>query len=164
MKTLQHALSVASLALGIAFAPPALADLFTFSTGNPDGRIGTASRPGGTGTLEIESADDFVTTGMTSITGGSFFGLLPSTETITSIDAITIEIYHVFPTDSNVGRTSGPPTFSTPQVPTRVNSPSDVEVADRSTTDGNLTFNCSVVSASFTVTNSVVDGINPAPG
>ena len=31
-----------------------------------------------------------------------------------------MEIYRVFPNDSNTVRTSGAPTFSTPQVPTRV--------------------------------------------
>jgi hypothetical protein len=41
-----------------------------------------------------------------------------------------VEIYRVFPKDSDVGRTSGPPTFSTPQVPTRANPPSDVELVD----------------------------------
>src|SRR5689334_11688229 len=51
MRAMQRSLSVASVAIGLAFAPPALADLFTFSTGNPDGRLGSASRPGGAGTL-----------------------------------------------------------------------------------------------------------------
>jgi hypothetical protein len=158
-----RALNVPTIVLGLAFASPALATLFTFSTGLPDGRIGTASRPGTLGVSEIESADDFFTTTATSFTGGSLFGLLPTCSTIADIGTITVEIYRVFPADSDVGRTSGPPTFSTPQVPTRVNSPSDVEFADRSTADGNLSFTCTVVSNDFTVANTVIDGINPLP-
>src|ERR1700729_2737627 len=47
---------------------------FSFSTGNPDDLMATASRPGGG---EIESADDFVLTHSTSITSATFTGLLP---------------------------------------------------------------------------------------
>lgn len=141
----------------------ACATPFLFSTGDPDGRLGTASRPGTAGTLEIESADDFILGAATEITHATFTGLLPSTATLTDIGSITVEIYRVFPADSDVGRTSGPPTFSTSEVPTRVNSPSDVEFADRTSASGQLTFNCSVLSPSFTVGNSVVNGINPLP-
>jgi hypothetical protein len=38
-----------------------------------------------------------------------------------AIGEVRIEFYRVFPNDSDVGRTSGPPTFSTVQVPTRKN-------------------------------------------
>ncbi len=38
------------------------ADPFFFSTGNPDGLIGTLSRPAGPGLLQTETADDFVLT------------------------------------------------------------------------------------------------------
>ena len=63
-----------------------------------------------------------------------------------------------------MGRTSGPPTFSTPQVPTRVNSPSDVEFADRSASAHNLTFTPGIIQSSFTANNSVLNGIHPVPG
>lgn len=163
MRAIERSLCVASVVLGAAFAPPAIADLFTFSTGNPDGRLGSASRPGVGGLFEIESADDFVTTATTSITGAGFFGLLPLAGS--NINSITVEIYRVFPADSNVGRTSGPPTFSTPQVPTRVNSPSDVALDARDSAAGELTFNCTTLSTNFTVTNSVQPGgIHPMPG
>ena len=70
----------------------------------------------------------------------------------------------MFPKDSDVGRTSGPPTFSTPQVPTRVNSPSDNAFDTRNSTTG-LTFSTRVVSDSFTAANSVTPGgIHPKPG
>ena len=43
-------------------AAPASAGDFFFSTGDPDGKMATASRPGSAGKIEIESADDFVLT------------------------------------------------------------------------------------------------------
>jgi hypothetical protein len=47
---------------GLATAMPAAADPFFFSTGTPDGKIATASRPSTGAPFEIESADDFVLT------------------------------------------------------------------------------------------------------
>jgi len=78
---------------------------------------------------------------------------------------MVVEIYRVFPKDSNVGRTSGAPDFSTPQVPTRVNSPSDVAFAERDSSGGQLSFTSGVLSSSFTAANSVQPGgIHPKPG
>src|SRR5215470_12596426 len=130
-----HLLVVAlSLLTGCLIVFPASAAPFSFSTGNPDGLIGTASRPDALGAFEIESADDFLLTQPTSINSVSFTGLLVGGNISNLALAQTVlEIYRVFPADSNVARTSGPPTFSTPQVPTRVNSPSDVEFDDRDT-------------------------------
>jgi len=150
---------------GLAVVPSAFADAFFFSTGNPDGKIATASRPG-TGTFEIESADDFVLSSTTSITSATFTGLLrPTDGQSPTISQVVIEIYRIFPNDSDVGRTSGPPTFSTSQVPTRVNSPSDVAFADRdSAVTGDLTFSTALLG-SFTAANSVQPGgIHPKPG
>jgi hypothetical protein len=94
----------------------------------PDGRIGTASRPDA-GAGERETGDDFLLSTGANITGASFTGLIP---TNASVNKVVVEIYRVFPSDSNVGRTSGPPTFSNlPNIPTRVNSPSDVAFAER---------------------------------
>ncbi len=140
-----------------AFASP-----FFFSTGDPDGKIATASRPG-TGIYAIESADDFALTQQTSISQITFTGLL--TGTTPSLNQVIVEIYRVFPEDSDVGRTSGPPTFSTSEVPTRVNSPSDVEFAFRdSSVTGDLTFSTETISAVFTANNSVLPGgIHPKP-
>ncbi len=56
-------LSLAAAALSLATATPATAAPFFFSTGDPDGKIATASRPDSVGLFEIESADDFVLTG-----------------------------------------------------------------------------------------------------
>src|SRR5215470_19681328 len=103
-------LSAAVLAL-LFLTDPAAASPFFFSTGNPDGKIATATRPESAGKFEIESADDFVLTGPTRITSATFTGLITGA-TAANIGEVRIEIYRVFPADSNVARTSGPPTFS----------------------------------------------------
>jgi hypothetical protein len=125
---------------------------FFFSTGDPDGKIATGSRPAGPGVLEIESADDFILSQSTSITSATFIGLLPSGF---SINDVRVEIYRVFPQDS-----TNPPSGN---VPTRVNSPSDVAVADRDAASANLTFSINVIGNDFTASNSVLNGINPSP-
>jgi hypothetical protein len=149
-------------ALGVFLASPALADLVFFSTGNPDGKMAAATQPSSAGNIEIETGDDFALTSETSITSATFTGLLSGG---TDIGEVRVEIYRVFPNDSDVSRTSGPPTFSTSQVPTRVNSPSDVELEDRDTSTGNLTFSTNVLNPNFTAANSVKPGgIHSAPG
>jgi hypothetical protein len=138
---------------------PVNAASFFFSTGTPDGKMATATRPDAS-KFEIETADDFLLTSATSISSATFTGLMPSTSTVKEV---VVEIYRVFPNDSNAGRTSGSPTFSTPQVPTRVNSPSDVAFDSRDSS-GTLTFTTSVVASALTAVNSVQPGgINPKP-
>jgi hypothetical protein len=39
---------------------PAAADTTFFNTGDPDGKMATATRPESSGKFEIESADDFI--------------------------------------------------------------------------------------------------------
>lgn len=138
---------------------------FFFSTGNPDDRMGTASRPTGNGKIEIEAADDFVLTAATDIASATFTGLLvgQTPRTAADVTQVVVEIYRVFPADSDVSRTSGPPTFSTPLVPTRVNSPSDAAFASRDTALGTLTFTATALSNVFTAGNSVLNGIKPTP-
>src|SRR5438445_8014242 len=140
--------AAAAISVGLLTAVPAAAALL-FSTGNPDGKIATATRPASAGKFEIESADDFVLTSPTSITSATFTGLLTGGATTANIGEVRVEIHRVFPADSNVGRPSGPPTFTTPQAPTRVNSPSAVEVSARDTPPppGNLTFTPKHLSA-----------------
>lgn len=154
---------IAATVLAGALVAPCFATPFFFSTGNPDGLLATTSRPGSAGILETESADDFVTTAFTSVTSATFTGLLTNGTTSANIGDVVVEIYRVFPDDSDVGRTSGPPTFSTSQVPTRVNSPSDVAFDDRDSAAGTLTFQCTTLATSFTAANSVINGINPIP-
>jgi len=150
--------------LACTLASPVFADSILFSTGDPDGKIATASRPSGNGKIEIETADDFILTApATTLTGATFTGLLTSGADLASVSEVRIEIYRVFPNDSDVGRTSGAPDFSTPQVPTRLNSPSDVVLTDRDSAAGSLTFTGTILADSFTANNSVLNGINPKP-
>jgi hypothetical protein len=143
---------------------PALADSFVFNTGNPDGLMATTTRPSSAGKFEIETGDDFALTQQTSITGAAFTGLIPLGASTSDIKNVVVEVYRVFPLDSNVGRTSGPPIFSTPNVPTRVNSPSDVALVSRDSSSG-LNFISTVLQSSFTANNSVTPGgIHPLPG
>jgi hypothetical protein len=158
-------IGIAALTLAAAVMPlPAIADAFVFSTGTPDGLIATAARPDSPGKFEIETGDDFVLTQQTLLTGAAFTGLIPLGASPSDIKNVVVEVYRVFPADSDVGRTSGPPTFSTPNVPTRVNSPSDVALDQRASSDKSLNFVPIVLQASFTANNSVQPGgIHPSP-
>jgi hypothetical protein len=112
-----------------------------------------ASRPDSPGKPEIEAADDFVLTATTAITHATFVGLMPTSG---SVQDVVLEIYRVFPLDSNTTRTI--------TVPTRVNSPSDVDFQSRdAATPGEVKVITSVLNGSFTAANSVLDGIHPAP-
>jgi hypothetical protein len=155
--------SIATMAVAILRATPAAAQAYFFSTGNPDAKMATASRPSSAGKIEIESADDFVLTSPTNLNSATFTGLLPTAAALSDIVDVRVEIYRVFPNDSDVGRTSGPPTFSTLQVPTRVNSPSDAAFDERSASALSLTFTAGIIQSSFTAANSVLNGIHPAP-
>ena len=159
------AVAVAAIFGALLLVSGASADPFAFTTGNPDGKMATASRPGPSSgaNQETESADDFLLGGQTAVTSASFTGLLPAGSSVSDVSQVRVEIYRVFPNDSDVGRTSGPPTFSTDQVPTRVNSPSDVELVDRDSADGNLTFTTTLLASVFTANNSVDSGIHPKP-
>src|SRR5258706_938710 len=93
---------------------------FTFSTGEPDGKIATLSRVASPGKIQTETADDFVVTQQVVITRAAFTGLLPLGTDLSSISGVEVEIYHVFPGDSDTNRTI--------TVLTRANSPGDVEI------------------------------------
>jgi hypothetical protein len=142
------------LVLGLSIAASSRGLTFTFSTGAPNGLIGTASRPEA-GPIEIESADDFILVSQTTIDHATFTGLLPSGAPLTNVTVVAVEIYRVFPLDS-----TSPPSG---HVPTRVNSPSDVAFDSRDSAVPNLTFVSSILNANFTVANSVVNGIHPIP-
>jgi hypothetical protein len=149
---------------GLITAGNAAAAPFVFNNGDVDGRIASATRPGTNGKFEIESGDDFLLTQNTRITGASFTGLLPIGADVASIGNVRVEIYRVFPKDSDRNRTSGPPTFSTPRVPTRVNSPSDVAFAERESTTGTLSFTVNTLADTFSTANSLLPGgIQPIP-
>ena len=146
-----------SLSALLSLPPRASASSFSFSTGAPDGLIGTLSRPASAGLVQTETADDFVLNECVLINQATFTGLLPLGAPLSSIDRVEVEIYHVFPVDSDTNRT--------PAVVTRTNSPSDVEIDDatRDTLDSSLSANATVVNPIFSVLNSVVNNINKSP-
>jgi hypothetical protein len=123
----------------------------------PNNLIAIATRPDTPGVFEIEAADDFVLGSQTNINSASFVGLIvPGPSGTPSISQVVAEMYRVFPLDSDTNRT--------PNVPTRVNSPSDVAFASKDSGAGELTFATSVLSPSFAVLNSVQPGgIHPSP-
>lgn len=153
---LSAAKTVGALSL-LLLAAQAPAASFSFSTGQPDGKVATLSRPATAGKLQTETADDFLLTQSVVITQATFTGLLPAGAPLSSISGVEIEFYHVFSRDSVV-----PPSGN---VPTRTNSPSDIEIdsATRDSAGLGLTFTATLVNASFTASNSVVNGINKAP-
>ena len=131
-------------------------DVFSFSTGSPDGKIGTASHPSGPGAIEVESADDFILSSSTLIDHATITGLLPAGVKLKAIEGVAVELYRVFPNDS-VDPPSG-------NVLSRVNSPADNAFDSRDSADKNLKFKADVLSDNFSVQNTVVNGIHPIPG
>jgi PEP-CTERM motif len=150
---------VSSLALvgAVALLPAraAAGPITLFSTGNPDGKIATLSRPAGPGLLETETADDFILGQNALVSSATFVGLLSGGALVPNVTGIEIELYHVFPADS-----INPPDG---RVVTRTNSPSDNQFAAFDSALGQLSFSASVLNPSFTAANSVVNGINPSP-
>jgi PEP-CTERM motif len=150
---------VSSLALvgAVALLPAraAAAPITLFSTGNPDGKIATLSRPAGPGLLETETADDFILGQNAMVSSATFVGLLTGGALVPNVTNIEIELYHVFPVDS------APPDL---RVITRVNSPSDNQFAAFDSALGQLSYSATVLNGSFTAANSVVNGIHPIPG
>lgn len=162
MQRLVYLLLTWGFVLGLS--APAPADPFFFTTGNPDGRIGVASRPESAdgSRIEIEAADDFILSTQTLIYGAVFAGVTPPGITFDDITNVRVEIYRVFPNDSDATRT--------PNVPTRTNSPADVAFteqngnpAERSTAAGSLQYTFVTLQLQYPVANSVVNGINPSP-
>ena len=148
--------TIVSTVAGLALVAPAAAVPFFISTGNPDGLIATGSRPSGAGKIEIETGDDFVVgPGTLTLTSATFQGLLPSNTLLGNVSQVVVEIYRVFPGDS-----TNPPSGN---VPTRVNSPSDVAFVSRDSAAGTLSFLPGILSPSFTSANSVLNGINRVP-
>lgn len=148
----------AIFAFGAMLAGSARADVI-YNNLTPNNSMAMASRPGSAGGIEIESADDFLLGSAANITSASFTGLmvLGPNGSSTSVSDIAIEIYRVFPNDSDTGRTQ--------HVVTRANSPSDVAFDSRDSGAGGLSFSSSVLAASFTALNSVQPGgIHALPG
>src|SRR6476661_5177578 len=127
--SMRHLTSLAAVALGTILAIPAFGAT-VYNNLTPNNLMAMATRPDSGGAFEIEAADDFILASPTTINSASFTGLITGGGAA-NIAEVIVEIYRVFPSDSDVGRTSGPATFSTSEVPTRVNSPSDVAFASR---------------------------------
>ncbi len=136
-------------------AAPARAASFFFSTGNPDGRIATGSRPGTPGKVQIETGDDFILNSATNIQTATFTGLLTNGAQISNITQVINEIYRTFPKDS-----ANPPSG---RVPTRNNSPSDIAFDSRDSAAGGLSYSVAVLNPSFTAANSILNSINALP-
>jgi len=152
----RRAITVIVMVAILAWVGPASAVPFFFNSGNPDGLMATASRPSSAGKIEIETADDFVVSGGTlKLTSATFQGLLPTGSQLSNVTQVVVEIYRVFPNDS-----TNPPSTN---VPTRVNSPSDVAFDSRDSGSGTLSFTPGFQASSFTAANSVLNGINKFP-
>ena len=152
----RRALTVIVVVAILAWVGPVGATPFFFSSGNPDGLMATGSRPSSAGKIEIETGDDFVVGGGTvKLTSATFQGLLPVGSQLSNISQVVVEIYRVFPNDS-----TNPPSGN---VPTRVNSPSDVAFDSRDSGSGTLSFTPGIQASSFTAANSVLNGINRLP-
>src|SRR6476659_4543996 len=149
-------LTGATLAFGIWVAMPAWAATFSFTTGNPDGLMGAVSRRASPGKLETETADDFTLDQTTVISRATIVGLVPPGALPQDIKEVEVEVYHIFPLDSAI-----PPSG---KVPSRANSPSDVEIdtATRAGHSGTLTFSPNVLNANFRVGNTVVNNLKVA--
>jgi hypothetical protein len=150
-----HARFTTVVALLILLPAAVWATPFSFATGLPDGLMATGSRPDSPGKVEIESADDFVLASPTLINHATFTGLITGGATVADVGQVVVEIYRVFPQDSDAGRT--------PSVPTRANSPSDVAFDSRDSSAAGLSFTTSVLNPNFTAANSVLNGIHPSP-
>src|SRR6266702_8664565 len=93
-------LIAATLTVGVWLATPAWADIFSFSTGSPDGKLGALSRRPSGGKIETETADDFFLQQTTVIKGATINGLVPAGTPLSNIFNVEVEIYHVFSLDS----------------------------------------------------------------
>jgi hypothetical protein len=146
----------AGLTLGLLVATSLWSADFSFTTGNPDGLMGAASRRASPGKLETETADDFTLDQTTVIRRATIVGLVPSGTKPQDIKEVEVEVYHVFPLDSAM-----PPSG---KVPSRANSPSDVEIgtATRAGNPGTLTFSTIVLNSNFGVGNTVVNNLKVA--
>jgi hypothetical protein len=151
-KVLSCAAMIGSVLL---IAQLATAQTFSFTPGDPDGKVGALSRRVSPGKVETETADDFALRQTTIINKATIKGLLPAGTDVTKIQDVEVEVYHVFPLDS--APASG-------HVPSRTNSPSDVEIgtATRDKSSGTLTFLATVENVSFSVDHTVENNTNNA--
>ena len=143
----------------ISFGGPIWAQNTTLivNTGNPDGKLGALSRRPSVNKLETETADDFVLRETTVLTAATVTGLIVPSSSSAGIGNVEVELYHIFPLDS-----IDPPSGN---VPSRANSPADVEIdsATRDASEKTLSFSVTQLNPNFPVLNTVVNGINKKP-
>jgi len=147
----------AMMASILLIAQLATAATFSFTPGDPDGKVGASTRPASPGKIETETADDFVLQQTTIINKATIKGLLTNDTDLKKIKDVEVEVYHVFPLDS--APFSG-------KVPSRTNSPSDVEIgsATRDANAGTLKFVPAIENASFSVDHTVVNNLSVNAG
>jgi hypothetical protein len=139
-----------ALGAGALFTAPAAAGTL-YNNLTPNNQMAIATRPDSAGASEIEAADDFIFGTEGIINSASFVGLdVPGAGGNFSVANVAVEIYRVFPLDSDTTRTA--------QVPTRMNSPSDVAFATKDGDAGELVAQTSILAAQFTALNSVQPG------
>ena len=145
---LDRGMLVTAIAASVMLVAPAFSATL-YNNLFPTNSMAVAVRPD-TAPPEIEAGDDFILGSPATINGASFIGLLVPGTGSPSITQIVAEIYRVFPLDSN--------TVRTPNVPTRMNSPSDIAFDSKDSTANQLTITTSVLSPTFTALNSVIPG------
>src|SRR5262245_6276440 len=98
-----------ALVLMACLATPLWATPFFFATGSPNTLLGALSRRPSPGKTETETADDFALRETTVITSATITGLIPIGTPLENIRDVEVEVYHVFPVDSDQGRTINVP-------------------------------------------------------
>jgi hypothetical protein len=153
---LRVSLTALLLAAGACATTSAWADAFFFTTGAADGNLAALSRSGSPGKVETETADDFILNQTTVISGATITGLVLHAD-VANIANVEVEVYHRFQEDP---LDKVPPSGN---VPSRTNSPSDNEIdtATRDANDGTLSFSYRTLNVNFSVSNTVINGINP---
>src|SRR5262249_5004081 len=102
----QKLLLAALLGMATALTAPVGAQVaFDFITGSRDGKIATGARIPTPGKIQIETGDDFLLTAPTRLVHATFTGLLIGGATIGDISDVNVDLYHVFPKDSDTART-----------------------------------------------------------
>ena len=147
-----RALYIGCLSLSFFASATFAADTVLYNNDFPDGKIATASgAPKG-----AESADDFILGKASTITSGSFTGLIPKTANIVSVG---VEIYGACTPGSPFGAFG---CTNLGKAVTRLNSPTSEALpgTERTTGDGTLSYFPSLLNNGIGVVGSVVDGIN----
>jgi len=131
-----------------AFAVPSRADLILWDTLTPSGALATTSQ--GNAAIPSETADDFFFLSSTApafrLDRITINGLFSNPSAV--ITNVHVELYRVFPRDSNTTRTP---------VVSRVNGPSDDDFAAFDSTQGSLSFTTRNLG-SFAVAQTITPG------